>query len=336
MNYLEFEAEDFASDETFHNWYYKRNLQDEQFFDQWLHQNPHMKPKVDEAMILLNNFTGTEEVIGAQQIQSSWQHLASMIDENDVVKPKNHSLVRRRFLLSAAAVTIIFISVTWYFLANSGHEILHQTDFGETKSITLPDNSVVTLNSNSQIKFHSNFGQGQKHRKVELKGEAYFSVIHTAENTRFLVETPKGVTVEVFGTEFNVKERRGKTKVVLNSGKISLNIKDGDKNIVMTPGELVDITEDHSSYRKTTVNTDLYTSWKCKVFVFEDTPLKEVVSLLEDNYGLHVEVTDTTLLEQNVSGSVPSDNISLLMEGLSASFGLSIHHSHKNVIIRRK
>ncbi len=341
MNYIDFEAEDFASNESFQNWYYKRNHNDEEFWDQWRAQHPSIEHKMVEAIRIMDTFIQTVQPITHDSIQSSWDTLTTRLEEEEVPQlnldqRENQSwwTLPKTFFL-AASVILMAITI-FFFTIKKPSELIHQTDFGETISITLPDNSVVTLNSNSKLRYSSSFSEKDQDRKVWLEGEAYFSVVHTESNQRFLVYTPDNVVVEVLGTEFNVRHRKNGTKVVLNSGKISLKIEDVPENIIMKPGELVDIPEHADSFSQVAVNTDLYTSWKCKLFVFEDTPLVEVISLLEDNYGLNVKVTDATLLDQNVSGSVPSDNIKLLMEGLSESFGLTIQHSQNNVTIMRK
>jgi ferric-dicitrate binding protein FerR (iron transport regulator) len=49
-------------------------------------------------------------------------------------------------------------------------------------------------------------------------------VKHLNTNQKFLVHTADRLTVEVLGTSFNVFKRPSGTRVVLQSGKVKLNI----------------------------------------------------------------------------------------------------------------
>ncbi|MDH3710343.1 MAG: FecR domain-containing protein [Cyclobacteriaceae bacterium] len=335
MDYSDFLAEDFVAHESFQNWYFQRDQNDIDFWDQWIKLHPHRRKHISEALLILDNFSESTQEVVNNQANSSWANLLDLLDEN---RPDVKSSMRSKefYYLTRVAAFLILVAVSaifWISLKSS--QIVHRTDFGETKSITLPDNSVVTLNSNSKLTFPKSF-VNQGIRSVWLEGEAFFSVVHTEIPQRFLVHTPDQVVVEVLGTEFNVKSRQNGTKIVLNSGKILLDLKNEGEKITMRPGELVSIPESNSSFQKSTVNTDLYTSWKCRVLVFDNTPLQEITDILEENYGLQVTVADASLLNLKVSGSVPSDNIKLLMEGLAESFGLTIIHEQNHVKISER
>ncbi len=334
MDYSDFLAEDFVADESFQNWYFQRDQKDIDFWDQWINLHPHRHTHISEAILIMDNFSASTQEVINNRPQTSWSKLIDLLDEKPEVEISMRSKKLRNLIRAAALLILVAVSAIFWISLKSP-QIVHRTDFGETKSITLPDNSVVTLNSNSKLTFSKSF-VNQGVRSVYLEGEAYFSVVHTEIPQRFLVHTPDQVVVEVLGTEFNVKSRQNGTKIVLNSGKISLDLKNEGEKITMQPGELVSIPENNSSFQKSTVNTDLYTSWKCRVLVFDNTPLQEITDILEENYGLQVKVADASLLNLKVSGSVPSDNIKLLMEGLAESFGLTVIHEQNHVKISER
>ena len=337
MNYSEFQAEDFIVNESFQNWYFQRDPKDFDFWEKWISQHPNRQAHIQEAKFILDSCYQSFKESDNGNLAHSWNKLQTNIAAE---KPHQQFFIRSKhinFLLWAALISLVAITfVVW--ISQRSRQVVHRTAYGEIKSISLSDNSVVTLNSNSKLTFFKNFGKETQNREVWLEGEAYFSVVTTESQQNFLVYITDQLVVEVLGTEFNVKSREGDTKVVLNSGKITLKLKHEheSQNITMVPGELVAIPETRSDYQKTFVNTDLYTSWKCKLLVFDNTPLKDVTDILIENYGLQVEVSDATLLDLKVSGSVPSDNIKLLMEGLSESFGLTIQHTQNRVLIKER
>ena len=105
-----------------------------------------------------------------------------------------HLLFRKesRFgqLRVAASLTILLsmVSLVVYMIFGSQYlnEVEVVTNFGELKTITLPDGSVVKLNSNSKLRYDENWS-GVEEREIWLEGEAFFDVIHTKQNTPFKV-----------------------------------------------------------------------------------------------------------------------------------------------------
>src|SRR6185295_2594805 len=140
-------------------------------------------------------------------------------------------------------------------------------------TVVLPDRSTVILNANSHISFYKNWDQ-RPIREIWLDGEAYFSVVHKENHQPFRVSTAGGVAVEVLGTTFNVYHRAVETKVVLNSGKISLSFpfEAEEKKIVMNPGDLVEFKKD--KYSKRVVDPRLYASWTDKKIILDQTSLR--------------------------------------------------------------
>ena len=71
---------------------------------------------------------------------------------------------------------------------------------GDKATIELPDGTNVVLNSASQLSYLNNFGE--KVRRVQLNGEAYFKVAHD-EKHAFIVQVGD-LEVKVLGTSFQV------------------------------------------------------------------------------------------------------------------------------------
>jgi ferric-dicitrate binding protein FerR (iron transport regulator) len=218
-----------------------------------------------------------------------------------------------------------------YLLVNDEPWLEYHTAYGETRSIVLPDGSSVVLNANSTLKVFSDWSK-RPSREIWLDGEAFFSVVHKKNNQPFKVITGEGVTVEVLGTTFNVYNRTNGTKVVLNSGQIRLNLptEQSPEMIVMKPGEMVEYKEQH--YKKKAVNPLLYTAWTSNKIILDHTSLAEMVYMLKDSYGLDVKVSDSKLLQETVSGSMPLGDPEVLLTQMAKAFQLDIK-KEGNVII---
>lgn len=221
----------------------------------------------------------------------------------------------------AAACSLIIFVAAFAYLSLFSSTVTHATGFGQTARITLPDESVVILNGNSTLSYKDAWGS-RGVREVSLDGEAYFEVKRSDNHQRFLVHTSEGIQVEVLGTAFSVSNRPHSTRVVLNSGKVQLNIRDqehGDK-LTMAPGELVEFGNDPLHYTRRSVNPDVYSSWKDRKLVLERTSLMELLTMIEDTYGLTLKVVDKSLLNQRMSGKVPVENLDTLIQDISAIY----------------
>lgn len=262
------------------------------------------------------------------QFKSLQRKLA--VDEETKTKVIPLNLIR----IAATLTGILLLSGLIYMFLFRDAVVQHKTGFAETKEISLPDGSMVFLNSNSQISYSPSWDADQD-RKVLLDGEAFFEIIHTKNNRRFLVETSSSVSVEVLGTRFNVNNRHEKTEVVLRSGKVKLNIKDSE-HIDMNPGERLSYSEKTREVEKVVVDPEKYTAWKNKQLIFNESSLAEIALVLEDNYGYQVRFEDPGLKQLQFTGTVPTDKLEVLFSMLSKAFDIKIEKKDKTLIFQSK
>jgi transmembrane sensor len=151
--------------------------------------------------------------------------------------------------------------------------------------LTLADGTRVWLNAESTIRYPAQFTGAL--RWVELTGEAYFEVTKNKERP-FQVSTP-GQTIAVLGTSFNVTAypEEAQTLTTLVEGEIAVKLDEG-ATLRVTPGyqSVFDAAAGTLSTRK--VDTDLYTSWKDGVFIFEDEKLANILTRLGRWYDVDI------------------------------------------------
>ncbi len=256
----------------------------------------------------------------------------------DKTAPKNTFFINQRNWMRwavAASVMLILTANTWlfrdYFLFKT-----YTTAFGETSTISLSDGSKVTLNANSSLKV-SRFGFGNTTRQVFLKGEANFSVVHTQDHQQFIVQTDSLFHVQVLGTEFTVSARTKQTKVVLTKGKVKVQykqVKQQAKQLTMAPGDLVILDKQQGQLRMERVaHPENYASWQNHRFVFNNTSLVEICELLQDNYGLQVEVKGKRLQNQTLTGSFRARSADEWLQALSEILQINVIRKDNAVIL---
>ena len=283
-----------------------------------------------------------------QKAEKAFQQLAYQIglQEHPASGKLPHARKSRKmhpyWLRIAASFTgLLMVAAIAYYMVSGTETKLYTTGYGETAIFVLPDSSVVTLNANSTLEYTANWQQ-QALREVWLNGEAFFHVkkiqqSHTAKlPVKFVVHTTQ-VDVEVLGTEFNVNERRGTTRVVLNSGKVKLNANLSQaETLVMEPGEYVELSAEHRQFVRKVVDPELYSSWTEKKLLLDNTPLQEIARIIEDYYGLKVKFENTALAEKTLTGSIPTDDLHTFLTVLSASIDVEMQQEENTLTISEK
>lgn len=158
---------------------------------------------------------------------------------------------------------------------------------GGKYQVSLSDGSKVWLNAESELIYPSSFIGNE--RLVQLKGEAYFDIATKAVDGKrvpFFVKT-KAQTIEVLGTQFNVKAYpdEDETATVLVEGLV--RIQSDKKNIKLLPGEM-GISNKLGMRKIAKVDTAEYLAWKNNKFIFNETPLKVALTQLSRWYDVRV------------------------------------------------
>lgn len=229
----------------------------------------------------------------------------------------------RRWLRWGIAASFVLLTASGWAFRETLLTETHATAYGETRALTLPDGSRVTLNANSRLCF-PRFGFGNRTREVNLAGEATFSVVHTPDDRRFVVKTDRRFEVIVLGTEFTVYTRPRCGRVVLNRGKVQLRYDQGAvaRQLTMKPGDAVTLDRRGGVQLRRLRQPENSAAWRENRFVFEETTLAEIAHLFEETYGLRVSIPDSSLARWTVSGSFTARNADELLESLTQAASL--------------
>lgn len=239
-----------------------------------------------------------------------------------------------RFLALAASITLLLSIGGGYFFKNVLFFKTYTTGFGKIESFSLSDGTHVVLNANSSLRV-PRFGFNEKTREVFLAGEANFEVTHTVDNQHFMVKTDKGFDVEVLGTVFSVFTRGSGSKVVLEKGKVQLNYAENKtpKQLTLSPGELVTIDSVGQTKVKKTKKPEELSAWKNNRFVFDGTPLADLVTLFSDNFGINVILSDKELAQWTISGAFTAYTAEELLEAMTESSNLIFKKEGNRIFI---
>lgn len=260
-----------------------------------------------------NMLKNTRVILNQEEKEAIRKRLWNRIYNNTigVVEEEYHSSKGRLFtIMKWGIAAMLLIGLVNVFLMmkekkttltthKSAIEVPTDIEIKNTSStdteVKLEDGTVVRLKKNSSISYPKHFGT--KTRNVYLKGEAFFNVKRNP-NAPFVVHTGDLVT-EVLGTSFNVKsyETVSDIEVSVTSGRVSVyeateRPSDKKNGVILTPNQKV--TFDKASKKITPGIVEkpivLIPQATRIDFVFEDTPLPQVLQKLKNVYGIEIIV----------------------------------------------
>ena len=125
--------------------------------------------------------------------------------------------IKRRYLPLAAAASVAALAVVLFLPSAPELEASYRTAIGEQRKIPLPDDSLITLNTNTE----ASVVYTAEGRHVQLyRGEAHFVIAPSAERP-FSVAAGAG-TVTAVGTAFNVYVKDDLVEVTVTEGMVEV------------------------------------------------------------------------------------------------------------------
>jgi transmembrane sensor len=342
LPYENFTINDFLTDAYFQDWIINPSTETNQFWEEWLLQHPEKADLVNTAKKILSDLDFKVNRPAPGKAQASLEKALAIIDAMERAHTKRSVLVRFNQLWRVAAILVVGLGLFAYFINNWTDTKEITTIYGQLDTILLPDQSTVILNANSNIRYDKKWDAG-KPRELWLKGEAFFDVKHidTDKNIEphehFIVHLDK-IDVEVLGTQFNIRERRGRIEVVLQQGAIKVLFTDKSRSdVVMKPGDMMIIdVKTSEQVVSTTIDPTDYTAWKTKRLVLRNPTLKEITNYLEDVYGKKIIISSTQLANKHVNGPILIDSLNDALFVISTVLNVDITTKGNTIFVTQK
>ena len=189
-----------------------------------------------------------------------------------------------------------------------------QTVVGQRATVTLPDGSSVTLNTDTVVRTRAD--QDRRHPFVVAAG---------------------GRTVTALGTAFDIRIDRGARKVVLVEGRVRVEsarppaalpppqgkaaavVKPPmDRATEMSAGSQL-VAPDDADWRLTRTDVERETSWLHGQLVFDDEALGDVVAELNRYSTRKIVIADAELAQRRLSGIYTPGDINGFAHALKAT-----------------
>lgn len=266
---------------------------------------------------------------GEVDAQASLQRLKQKAAVTETQDAKIVALKPAKLWLTIAAAVIILIGGMWiYFSLQS----VPQVQFATTREVrvdTLSDGSVITLNKATVLNYPEKF-TGKQRNVILAKGEAFFSVAHN-KAMPFIISAD-GTTIRVVGTSFNVKNKNGNVEVIVETGIVQVS-RNGNA-VLLRPGEKVLVQQNVPALVKENTPDHLYTYYRSKEFVADNTPLWRMVQVLNEAYDSNIVIGKKELNDLPLNTTFKNESLDDILEVISRTFKITVEKKQDSIILK--
>lgn len=289
-------------------------------FDAWLAADPRHETTYDEMRTTWSAILELNEL----------GHLVTVPDPlpaGESIRTTSHRCRRGVSMAALGVVAAGLIAI----IAIPGHLLWHgqryTTKLAETRIVTLPDGSSVTLGAKSSIavKF------SDTERRVVLSGgEAFFDVVHNAARP-LMVEAGSSIVKDI-GTKFDVNlSDDGSVRVAVLEGLVQVSrtgitVKTQPQKLGAGQRAELTLATSVSTSGVATPAPDIVSllaqapgSWREGRLVFDNVRLADLVSDLNRYYGPGIKLASADVGDLRVTASFKTREIPAFMSALSAT-----------------
>lgn len=306
------------------------DAQESALVENWLKQDAaHQKELDDYQFIWQKVSTLKEEKV--VNIDAAWNKVKSKIDLPKEMKviaftPKKQSFFTP-FRIAASITLLLAAGLLAIFLSQKNTEIISLKTTSNTLEKTLPDGSIVFLNTHTNFSYPADF-QGDI-REVNLTGEAFFKV-QRDESKPFVIHA-NGSDVKVLGTSFNVRAYDKNVKVSVETGKVQF--KNKAKQTLLVRGEEAEFVADKDTIKRASTMDKNVFAYKTKVFVFENSSLEHVIKVLSENYHTKILLKNDRIKTCRLTTKFDNETLPNALNVIAETLNLNITPQGEKYII---
>jgi transmembrane sensor len=295
------------------------------FIEDWLNIETTTSEK--EELERLIAFTETLSVPEKKSKEQAWDELLGQIetqtkDNQRILVPEKPARSYWPLWVAGYAAVFIALCVLLFNQTRTENISTFMAENGKIEILTLPDASVVTMNSSSEIRYNSD--EWPKKRNLQLFGEAFFEV---TKGKDFTVETANG-SISVLGTSFNVYAREGQLRVTCKTGKVRVN--SNNEELILTAGQMATLVNNELQFSEYPVNK--IGTWREGDFYFDATSLTDVIKELERQFDIQLNVTGN-IEDRFYSGFFNKNNLQEALQLVFVPMGLHFEIKNGEVIV---
>ena len=314
-------------------------------FAAWLEASPRHVEEFLLVSAVWQAADGIDEVrrVDIEQLVAQARANVKWLDEESIATSRTFDVRQRmrRAVQSrvSGAIAVLAVALASYFGFHDS-AVQYRTAVGEQRIVKLPDGSIVTLNTRSQIKVRLQ----KEQRIVELlDGEALFEVAHDVHRPfRVLAGA---TSVRAVGTQFDVNRAARLTTVAVVQGVVEVTNTplqragdSTDRNIQhperVVAGEQAQMSAEGELLQHSLAEIDRIVAWRERRLIFRNERLAAIAAEFNRYNEKQLVIAGTATSDRLVSGVFDADNPSALIAFLERDPKLSIESRGKTIVIR--
>ena len=302
--------------------------QERQQLKEWLHADPKNQMALAEQMQQWFDMDVLSELTRLELNRDSYSFVGWLKKQLELVRTPRFLVTSLAVLLLAVVLNVVVVDQ--YINSSSNIELAIVTEIGERKSESLPDGSIVHVNttSSAQVTYTRNS------RSVVLEsGEAFFDVAHDSE--RPFVVYAANTSIKAIGTAFAVHNDNDSISVSVTEGSVeftsagSSRIIAADKELsnqsVAANGNVAIYADDQTSINTQPVDEiTRRLSWQDGMLEFRGESLEYVVHQLSRYTDAQIVIMDEDIKDERLGGYFKIGDIDGLASTLALGFNLHV------------
>ena len=227
-----------------------------------------------------------------------------------VQKPRRRVLPWLSGMVAAAAAVVLCV----FIFRGNEQQMIELIANNAVKEFVLPDGTEVTLAPGSKLTYSE-----KSPRNTALEGKAYFEVARD-EAVPFEI-TADGAFVRVLGTKFMVDAGSSVKEVYVTEGKVLFAKSSDAEGVILTKDMQATLSPDEN-VPVISVEPDVNSiAWQRGSFIFDKTPLREVLETLSEHYKVSFAATD---LDKQLSGEFYAEDLDLIISLIESALDVHI------------
>jgi len=323
-------TESLSIDEQASNWLARLSAEDisheeQAAFSQWLATSPQHQAAYEEAVILWQDLGDACDQYYQQSDISFEEELAAVRETRSPVPTRRPMMVA----LAGGFMMLLVMLLNPIWLSSSTAD--YRTGNGEISQFTLPDGSLITLNSNTAL----DISFTQEQRQIRLyQGEALFDVASNPARP-FTVNSSHGAT-QVLGTVFNVATDHQSTRVDVLEGTVQVSAQGGQQRTLNA--QMYQRFDDQflNDPQSAAAAQQRIKGWQQGLLIVRNEPLANVIEQLNNHYSGYILLQGDALAERKMSGVFSLKDRESAIELLRQQLGLQRQDLPRLTLLSRR
>lgn len=213
----------------------------------------------------------------------------------------------------------------------AAHPMVYETAVGQRSTISLPDGSVVELNTDTRIDVR--YGPAERHILLR-HGEALFMVAHDADRP-FVVHANDHL-ITALGTAFDVRSSDAEVQVTLLEGKVTVTREGGPLGKpevhALEPGQQL-VAVPRRPVRVEQADLRRVTGWRDGLLVFTDSALDDVIDEINRYSTRKIALGSESMKALRIGGVFHAGSIAGFVSAIESAFPITGRYDGEHNVV---